>query len=348
MLAVSFMTIMASSCIGTAEHSPTVELGESKNTVHFCDVVDSVSMTVLSEDSTCIVGEIRKAEETNGDYFVMNQQQTSISKFDKDGGHVKTLRKVGRSKEEYIRINDFSVDEQNNTIVLLCDYTKLHVYDLSFNLQRTLDLNIPLERICIFKSDIFGYCALDNKIVNLSNGKTQDVVKGNELKSWVYSQTQVFFKTDDMLLASLECDTIIYRIEGNKANKYISFSYDGYEDIIDKYQDNTVENSNGRIITSTPVRIMALRSNKNILTMIYSKDMVVRCAMIDLINPKTMTDGIFIGYPSPEWNGHCNEMIAGAFANGEDLPIDSAYTRKTSFTLNKSIPGTVIVKYHLD
>lgn len=30
MLTVSFMTIMASSCIGTAEHSPTVELGESK------------------------------------------------------------------------------------------------------------------------------------------------------------------------------------------------------------------------------------------------------------------------------------------------------------------------------
>lgn len=58
------MSIMACSCIGTAEQSPVIKLGESNKTVQFCDIVDSVSLTVLTEDSTCIVGEIKKVEET--------------------------------------------------------------------------------------------------------------------------------------------------------------------------------------------------------------------------------------------------------------------------------------------
>ena len=87
------------------------------------------------------------------------------------------------------------------------------VYDLSFKLKQAFNLSVPLERICVYKSKIFGYSAIDNKIVCMSNGEFKDVVKGEKPKSWIYSQTQVFFKTDGLLLASLECDTIIYRID---------------------------------------------------------------------------------------------------------------------------------------
>lgn len=345
-LIMLLMSIMACSCIGTAEQSSVIKLGESNKTVQFCDIVDSVSLTVLTEDSTCIVGEIKKVEETISNYFVMNQQKTAIAKFDKNGAFVERLHKVGRSKDEYIGINDFSVDEQNNMIVLLCDYTKLHVYDLSFKLKQAFNLSVPLERICVYKSKIFGYSAIDNKIVCMSNGEFKDVVKGEKPKSWIYSQTQVFFKTDGLLLASLECDTIIYRIDNNGVSRHISFLYDGYEDIIDQYRESDVESSNG-LVVNTPVRIRNVHSNENVLNVIYAKDMVVRCALIDLIDQKIISDGIFIGSPSPEWNGRCNEMIAGEFANGIDLPIDSAYMNKITTPHDKSIFGSVIVKYHL-
>lgn len=334
------------SCINatSTEADITVLLGENTGKVYLYDMIDSVSLTALNEDSSSVVGDAKKVEETDSFYFILNQQKNMLAKFDKNGEFRSSFCKLGHAKGEYITINDFSVDELHGNIFLLADNTKLFVLDFSFKVKDMSELKTPLERICAFGTFVYGYSALHNKIVAVSANGCSDIVQGVELPSWVYSQTQVFFKTDGKLLASLECDNCIYSLSSNRTDKFISYSYDGYDEMLKRYSDK--EDTSENIFQNTPIRIRSVSVEKDTLRLIYSKDMIVRCACIDLAQKCIVADGIFFGSPSPEWNGHKKGWIAESFANGTELPVDSVYRDKITYLNSKSLSGLVIVKYY--
>lgn len=322
-----------------------VEICESDEAIYAADMVDTVSLVALKENDACMVGEIKKIEETGEHYFVMNQKKNMIARFSKDGEFVDKLQRVGRSKSEYIEINDFSVDEESGMLVLLCDYTKVMVCDLSFNRKKIYTLDTPLERVCVFGSRIYGYSSLDNNVVSVSEEGTRDVVQGIKLASWVYSQSQVFFKSDGAMLVAMECDNTIYRIDEDGVGKYMSFTYDDYHKIMDKYKDEGKRDGDGLFPAVSPVRVKNLSLKDDTLKMIYSKDFLVRCSSVDVRNRNLIYDGVFIGSPSPAWNGERGCVLAETFADGTGLPIDSGYLNKLDSPFGDSLSDPVVVKY---
>lgn len=342
------ITMLICSCINKQPISTNsdITIGESKDKVVFLNNIDSVDIIILKEDSTSVIGEIKKIEEVSDNYYLMNQQKTQIVKVDKKGEIIDNLYRVGHAKKEYVKINDFSVDEINNIIVLLCDNIKLLFYDLSFNYLKTWELTVPLEKICMQNSEIYGYCAIENKILCITEQGPKDLIQGPKLKSWTYSQTPVFHKSDNKILASLECDNNIFSIHNYNVKTLVTFSYDGYEEMLKRYGKNIEDNSMD-FADHIPIRIQNLNINEDTLLMIYSKDMIVRNARISLKSLNLIEDGIFIGSPSPQWNGESNCLLTRAFADGEAFPIDEVYIDKIKCYFNKENVGDAIIKYTL-
>lgn len=345
LLAVASLAMLACGCTGVTSNDTdiTVQLAENAEKVLFYDMVNSVSLTALKEDSCCVVGDVKKVEETDSFYFVLNQQKNMLVKFDKKGALRSSYCKIGHAKGEYITINDFSVDEQQGIISLLADYTKVFLLDFSFNVKEMYDLKTPLERICAFESSIYGYSTLNNKIVAVSADGCNDIVQGVQLPSWVFSQTPVFFKTGGKLLVSLECDNSIYSIGNDRADKFVSYSYNGYDEILKRYSKEG--GAEDEMFQNTPIRMISISLDDDALRFIYSKDMIVRYACIDLQKKDVVADGLFIGSPSPEWNGQQNGWIAESFVDGTELPVDSGYMKKIKYVNGKNLSGPVVVKY---
>lgn len=345
LLSVAALAMLACGCTGVTSNvtNINVQLAENAEKVYLHDMVNTVSLTALREDSCCIVGDVKKVEETDSFYFVMNQQKNMLVKFDKKGAPKSSYCKMGHAKGEYITINDFSVDEQQGIISLLADYTKVFLLDFSFNVKEVYELTTPLERICAFESSIYGYNMLNNKIVAVSADGCKDIVQGVQLPSWVYSQTPVFFKTGGKLLVSLECDNCIYSLSNNKTDKFVSYSYKGYDEILKRYSNEG--GAEDDMFLSTPIMMRGISLDDDVLRLIYSKDMIVRYASIDLQKNDVVADGVFIGSPSPEWNGQQNEWIADSFVDGTELPVDSGYMEKIKYVNGKNLLGPVVVKY---
>ena len=343
-LSLLFSFAMMFSCANTSDYKSDVILGETNNTIKFCEHVNSASITILNDDSSCIIGQIKKVEETADSYFAMNQQKTAIVKFDKKGNFVDKLHKVGRAKDEYVTINDFSVDEKSQQLALLCNYTKIIICDLSFNIKEIFDWGMPMERICLHNSYLYGLNQIENKIVFLSGKKPQVIIHGIRPDSWVFTQTSVFFKTGNKLLATLECDNNVYVIDSCNVYKYLSFTYEGYKEVINQYRkkNNDQTESTNQIPLA---RIWNINESNDTLNLFYSKDWVIRYASIDMNNKTIIFDGIFIGSPSPKWNGLKHELIAESFSSGSGFPIDTSYIKKIDSQFDPSMIGSVIVKY---
>lgn len=147
------------------------------------------------------------------------------------------------------------------------------------------------------------------------------------------------------MLVAMECDNTIYRVDDDGAGKYMSFTYDDYHKIIDKYKDEGKRDGDGSFPAVSPVRVKNLSLKDDTLKMIYSKDFLVRCSSVDVRNRNLIYDGVFIGSPSPEWNGERGCVFAEAFADGTGLPIDSGYLNKLDSPFVDSLSGPVVVKY---
>lgn len=72
-----------------------VEICESDEAICAAEMVDTVSLVALKESDACMVGEIKKIEETGEHYFVKNQKKNMIARFSKDGEFVDKLQKGG-------------------------------------------------------------------------------------------------------------------------------------------------------------------------------------------------------------------------------------------------------------
>lgn len=75
LLAVVSLAMLACGCTGVTSNVTdiTVQLAENAEKVLFYDMVNSVSLTALKEDSCFVVGDVKKVEETDSFYFVLNQ-----------------------------------------------------------------------------------------------------------------------------------------------------------------------------------------------------------------------------------------------------------------------------------
>ena len=105
-------------------------------------IASSFSVIPLETNDSCLIGGISKLEFYDGKIFVLDKMHSArLYVFDTQGEYKFAIGKRGSGPNEYMQINDFSIDKEKNLIYVLCDKKKLFTYSLSGQPLGTITLD---------------------------------------------------------------------------------------------------------------------------------------------------------------------------------------------------------------
>lgn len=275
-----------------------LHMGESIEHIQFTDFIDSIKVVPVNEDSF-VVGAAKKIEKVHNFYYVLCQKQDAIIKYDESGRMYTILRRKGHARDEYTKIVDFSIDETNGTIVILCAGNKLMVYDLSFNLKYVKDLNSFCASVCAYKGNIMCYTN-NRQIVKITDNEIEVMLKGEDLPAYVYELTPVFHKVGERLFAIMEYDDTIYELKNGEFVPVIAFSYPKQQKTIERMRRNEAMVEFDDIMEHSSVSVFNMMLQKGKLIILYSYDLLFRVCVIDMNSKQRLTDGVISG-DFPKW-----------------------------------------------
>lgn len=147
------------------ENSQAIKLDEAGDkALGFSDVFSPVSVVLLETNAKCLLKNIRKVEQYNGKYYVLGEAEDySVFVFDKDGKFCYSIGRKGHGKGEYVNANDFTIDWENNRIVILSAPSKVYVYDIEGNFKESKKIS---------KSMIWNICSSPSGFIGVSNHLT--------------------------------------------------------------------------------------------------------------------------------------------------------------------------------
>lgn len=201
------------------------------STIQSDSIFESVKYVPLETTADNIISAIERVKLYGDEIFIFDKTQHIIFIFDKCGTYKYKLDKRGKSNTEYLRINDFNVDE-NNIYIMDASKRQIIVYnkfDLSFVRRISLDTNyssfsfagdniLLFADFSSFTSDRFNL-ALLNKI----NGKIESRFKPfPKSQLGIGSSSYPFFSTDSVIYATFRYEYSIYKIIDNKVSKIVN------------------------------------------------------------------------------------------------------------------------------
>ena len=76
-------------------------------------------VSILQLDNSVPIGQIRKMQKNDNSYYILNKSTEEILCFNESGGVSFVISDKGRGPREYLAIDNFFVDQSDNTIVVL-------------------------------------------------------------------------------------------------------------------------------------------------------------------------------------------------------------------------------------
>jgi len=154
----------------TPENGFDVALSPNGKEIAVSDVVEVVDWIKIESDSSSYIGNARKMEYYDSDFYVWdNMSQECIVRFANDGSFIAKIGKTGNGEGEYTRMFDFTIDKKSGKVLVLTDNSTLMVYDREGNFEKRAKLcegyvgNIAWNKECLIAtSDYAGYDAEGN------------------------------------------------------------------------------------------------------------------------------------------------------------------------------------------
>lgn len=248
-LALGVLCIFESCNYSTDREQPLVVI--SKNDVTFVndtlvqDIVDSISIIPLEEKPECLLGNIKKIQKENNEYFVMAEGSNRLSqlyRFSHDGKFLNKIGRLGNARSEYVRMGTFFVYKEK---VYISDLNKNRI--VIYNVKGDfIDCNENNENIK-FLHDItafdnghalFSYninFSDDNilfEVIDLETFKSLHtiVTKYKAEGSFPFSQKEIGCNDGNVML-SLPFDNTIYEMNQNDYSLKKMFSLELWGDI---------------------------------------------------------------------------------------------------------------------
>ena len=191
------------------------------------NIIDTLSIIPLEETPECLLGNIKKVQKANNEFFVMaegSNRLSAIYRFSSDGKFLNRIGRLGNARNEYIRIGAFFV---LNEKVYIADLNKNKI--LIYNVKgEFIDSNDSNENVK-FLHDMLAIdedMALFSYNINFSeNNALFEVVDLNSFKilktittaykaegSFPYSLKEMGCDGDNVLL-SLPFDNNVYKMD---------------------------------------------------------------------------------------------------------------------------------------
>jgi hypothetical protein len=130
-----FLLILISSliisCKNVTEQATEISLSNITGQVKIDDLFDEFEYIPLETSEISIFGNIKRMIVSDHQFFILdNSKMKKVFVFKEDGTFSHTIGKVGQGPGEYINIEDFTIDEANKQVVILCYPSTVYVYDM--------------------------------------------------------------------------------------------------------------------------------------------------------------------------------------------------------------------------
>lgn len=131
-LAVGLMLV---SCKKTASDAVAVDVETQVEAgAEECKIEDlffGFELIPLNTGQEGMFGSIDKLTFYNGRYYIMDKTgKRQVLVFDREGNYERSIGQAGKGHGEYTNIEDFTIDKENNRIVILAYPSSVYVYDM--------------------------------------------------------------------------------------------------------------------------------------------------------------------------------------------------------------------------
>ena len=199
------------------------------------ELADSIVIIKLENTPEAMLGEVEKMEISNNLMFFMDRFSGTITCFDINGKFKYKIKKRGRGPEEYIDLEYFYIDTENQQIVIsersrkrLLNYNIntgkfISTFDVGFYIEELIKIN---DRIILSsdedeKSKLMVYDSLLSKTY-YSNFPYQEG-KGD------YIPPNIFSKYKNRVLYTHLFDDVVYEVGSNSLNKLVEIDFGKYK-----------------------------------------------------------------------------------------------------------------------
>lgn len=276
-----FVLIVVSSC----RRSSTVNTENGESKIIDCQEINSekfelssiasfFSIIPLETNDSCLIGGVSKLEFYDGKIFVLDKMHSArLFTFDTQGKYKFDIGKRGAGPNEYVQVNDFSIDKEKNIIYMLCDKKKIFSYSLSGQYLGTVTLDFFADAMEYQKNQLYFVCDRRDRgnliITDMKGTILHEGFPNKQMGDHLLMLLHPFSKQDSALLYRISLDNNIYGIQSNnKINVAyeVNFGEDGIDfDDLKTIPHRDVKNK----LASSRGKIKYLTENKNYAQLIF-------------------------------------------------------------------------------
>ena len=269
---LSFITLIIffafGSCNYNSDKKQSLVVISEKDVTHINDtliyeIIDSISIIPLDETPECLLGDIRKIQKNNNEYYIMSEGSNRLSeiyRFSHDGRFLNKIGRLGNARSEYIRIGSFFVyDEKvyvadlnkNRIVIYNIDGKFIDSYKDNENIKFLHEMFAIDDDRALFSYNInFSDDGILYEIIDLKNFKSLHTIPTNYKAEgcFPFSQKEIGIKGKSTMI-TLPFDNTIY--EMNKDNysldkryslglfgKIPSFDSNDYEEVLTAFEES--------------------------------------------------------------------------------------------------------------
>lgn len=122
--------------------TPVIDLSskniEKVNSLSLSDVAEKMEIVPLELSNKSILANLKTVEVTSNDIWIAHYKDQSVFRFSRDGKFKNQVGKIGQGPEEYVRLADFFVDEEQKEVYIMSTLNGVKVYDFDGNFKRTI------------------------------------------------------------------------------------------------------------------------------------------------------------------------------------------------------------------
>lgn len=124
---------------------------ETEQKLFLSEIADSIEIIPLEQTDESDLATVMKIIYHKGRYYLLNSigyASKSVQVFDGEGKFLFKLDERGQGPNEWVELNDFTINERTDELVLLGLPRKMLIYDLDGNIKKVVKLEKTYSTIC--------------------------------------------------------------------------------------------------------------------------------------------------------------------------------------------------------
>lgn len=264
-LYITFIFAILSSCskhssVMSEDKALDIDCSEITNEVFkLSEIASSFSIIPLETNDTCLIGEVSKLEFYKDEILILDKIYSDrLFVFNKEGKYLRDIGRRGAGPDEYMQINDFSIDKKNNIIYVLCDKKKVFFYSLSGQYMGRTDVDFFADAMEYKDNRFYFLCDRMNRgnliVTDMKGTIKYEDFPNEQMGDNLLMLIHPFLQRDSTLLYTRYLDNNIYEIhlDTSKVAYKVNFgkdeiAFDDLKDIPHQKVKDKLAHSRGKI-----------------------------------------------------------------------------------------------------